>query len=162
MYAYLRAITVVSLSIMVTLGSVAAGAADNTKRDPASPTLDTTGSQVDPAADKVDAVTGDTPATTESQSSVATEAQPSTPKASEGKASGGFGETAKGVGRSMVDGTKVAGATLADAARSTGRAVGDAGKTVGRNVKTAWEVVRDGAIDAADSVKDFFDRLLQF
>ena len=74
------------------------------------------------------------------------------------KTQDGLGETARGIGSAVVDGTRVAGTTLADAARSTGQGIGEAGKAEGRVVRTAWEKVWDGAVDVADQIVDFLKK----
>ena len=60
----------------------------------------------------------------------------------------GIKETAKGIGNTVVEGTKVAGEKIKGAARE-----------VEPQAKSAWEKTRDGAADAAESVKNFFKRL---
>ena len=57
-------------------------------------------------------------------------------------------ETAKGIGNTVVEGTKVAGEKIKGEARE-----------VEPQAKSAWEKTRDGAADAAESVKNFFKRL---
>ena len=74
------------------------------------------------------------------------------------KAGEGIGETARGIGQTVVEGTKVASSSIAGAAVTTGRTIGNAGKAVGRGAKTAWEVTRDGVIDLADNLVNFVTR----
>ena len=64
------------------------------------------------------------------------------------QASEGIKETAKGIGNTVVEGTKVAGEKIKGAAREAEP-----------QAKSAWEKTRDGAADAAESVKNFFKRL---
>ena len=74
------------------------------------------------------------------------------------KAGEGISETVRGIGQTVVEGTKVAGSSIAGAAVTTGRTIGEAGKAVGHGAKTAWEVTRDGVIDLADGVVNFVTR----
>src|SRR5712691_8439461 len=60
----------------------------------------------------------------------------------------GIKETAKGIGNTVVEGAKVAGEKVKHAA-----------KEVEPQAKSAWQKTKDGAADAAESVKNFFKRL---
>lgn len=70
-------------------------------------------------------------------------------KIGEGKVGQGVEETAKGIGKTVVEGAKF-----------TGEKAKEAGKAVEPQAKNAWEQVRDGTVDFGRSVKNFFSRLL--
>ena len=65
-----------------------------------------------------------------------------------GKVGEGVEDTAKGIGRTMVEGAKY-----------SGEKVKDAGKATERQAETTWGHVRDGAKSLGQSVKTFFTRL---
>ena len=69
-------------------------------------------------------------------------------KIGEGKVLEGAEETAKGIGKTVVEGAKL-----------TGEKVKEAGKAAEPPARSAWEKVRDGAVDFGQSVKNFFSRL---
>ena len=69
-------------------------------------------------------------------------------KIGEGKIGEGVEDTAKGIGKTVVEGAKFSGDKLKDA-----------GKAAEPKAKSAWEQVRDGATDFGKGVKDFFSRL---
>jgi hypothetical protein len=60
----------------------------------------------------------------------------------------GVEETAKGIGRTVVEGAKFAGDKLEES-----------GKAAEPEAKSAWRHVRDGAVDFGHGVRDFFTRL---
>ena len=69
-------------------------------------------------------------------------------KIGEGKVLEGAEETAKGIGKTVVEGAKL-----------TGEKVKEAGKAAEPPARSAWEKVRDGAVDFGQGVKNFFSRL---
>ncbi len=69
-------------------------------------------------------------------------------KIGSGKIGEGAEETAKGIGNTVVEGSKFVGEKLKES-----------GKAAEPHAKNAWDKVRDGAIDFGHSVKDFFTRL---
>ncbi len=69
-------------------------------------------------------------------------------KIGEGKIGEGVEETAKGVGNTVVEGSKF-----------TGEKLKESGKAAEPKAKSAWENVRDGAVDFGHSVKSFFTTL---
>jgi len=69
-------------------------------------------------------------------------------KIGEGKIGEGVEETARGIGKTVVEGAKLTGETLKDA-----------GHAAEPKTKSAWEKVRDGATDFGQGVKNFFSRL---
>jgi hypothetical protein len=69
-------------------------------------------------------------------------------KIGEGKVGEGVEETAKGVGNTVVEGTKF-----------TGEKLRESGKAAEPEAKSAWNNARDGAVAFGHSVKNFFARL---
>ena len=69
-------------------------------------------------------------------------------KIGDGKFGEGVGETAKGIGNTVVEGAKY-----------SGEKIKEGGKAAEPQAKSAWENVRDGAVDFGHSVKNFFSRL---
>jgi hypothetical protein len=69
-------------------------------------------------------------------------------KIGQGKFGEGVEETAKGIGNTVVEGTKYTGEKLKES--------GDAAEP---HAKTAWAHARDGAVAFGYSVRDFFSRL---
>jgi hypothetical protein len=66
----------------------------------------------------------------------------------EGKVIEGVEETAKGIGKTIVEG-----------ARFTGEKLKESGKAAEPKAKTAWENLKEGATAFGQSVKNFFTRL---
>jgi hypothetical protein len=62
----------------------------------------------------------------------------------------GAGETAKGIGNTVVEGAKY-----------TGQKFGDAGQAAAPAAKTAWERTKEGAASFGSSVRDFFTTLFE-
>ncbi len=71
-------------------------------------------------------------------------------KIGEGKVGEGVEDTAKGIGKTVVEGAKF-----------TGDKLGEAGKAAEPKAKSAWENVKDGASSFGQSVKGFFTRLFE-
>ena len=69
-------------------------------------------------------------------------------KIGEGKIGEGVEDTAKGIGKTVVEGAKFSGEKMKEA-----------GKAAEPKAKSAWEQVRDGAADFGKGVTDFFSRL---
>ncbi|MGH7392958.1 MAG: hypothetical protein ACREM3_26415 [Candidatus Rokuibacteriota bacterium] len=69
-------------------------------------------------------------------------------KVGQGKVGEGVEETAKGIGKTVVEG-----------ARFTGKKFEEAGKAAEPKAKSTWENVKAGASDFGQSVKSFFGRL---
>jgi hypothetical protein len=65
-----------------------------------------------------------------------------------GKVGEGVEETAKGIGKTVVEGAKYSGQKLKEA-----------GKAAKPQAKTTWEQVKDGASSFGEGVKTFFTRL---
>ncbi len=68
----------------------------------------------------------------------------------QGKVLEGAGETAKGIGNTIVEGAKY-----------TGEKLGEAGKAAGPAAKTAWDRTKEGAVAFGTSVREFFSTLFQ-
>lgn len=68
----------------------------------------------------------------------------------QGKVLDGAGETAKGIGNTIVEGAKY-----------TGEKLGEAGKAAGPAAKTAWDRTKEGAVAFGTSVREFFATLFQ-
>ncbi|HSE93814.1 MAG TPA: hypothetical protein VLF19_10940 [Methylomirabilota bacterium] len=71
-------------------------------------------------------------------------------KIGQGKVGEGVEETAKGIGKTVVEGAKF-----------TGRKFEEAGKAAEPKAKSTWENVKEGATSFGQSVKSFFGRLFQ-
>ena len=69
-------------------------------------------------------------------------------KIGDGKIGEGVEDTAKGIGKTVVEGAKFSGEKMKEA-----------GKAAEPKTKSAWEQVRDGATDFGKGVKGFFSRL---
>ena len=69
-------------------------------------------------------------------------------KIGEGKIGEGVEETAKGIGNTVVEGSKF-----------TGEKLKESGQAAEPQAKTAWANARDGAIAFGHSVRNFFQRL---
>jgi len=67
----------------------------------------------------------------------------------EGKVIEGVEETAKGIGKTVVEGAKF-----------TGEKLKESGKAAEPRARSAWEHLRDGAVAFGQSVKNFFTRLV--
>ena len=80
-------------------------------------------------------------------------------KIGEGKLGTGVEETAKGIGRTILEGGKFTGTTLKETGDKAGEKVKDAGKVVEPKARGAWEQARDGAASVGQGVKSFFSRL---
>lgn len=63
----------------------------------------------------------------------------------------GAGEMTKGVGNTIVEGT-----------RATGRQLSRAGQIAGHGVRTGWNTSFDAVVDATDATVGFFKRLADF
>ena len=68
----------------------------------------------------------------------------------QGKVLEGAGETAKGIGNTVVEGAKY-----------TGHKLGEAGQAAAPDAKTAWERTKEGAVAFGSSVRDFFGSLFR-
>jgi hypothetical protein len=68
----------------------------------------------------------------------------------QGKVVEGAGETAKGIGNTVVEGAKY-----------TGQRLEEAGKAAGPEAKTAWERTKEGAVAFGSSVREFFESLFR-
>jgi hypothetical protein len=68
----------------------------------------------------------------------------------QGQVLAGAGETAKGIGNTVVEGAKY-----------TGQKIGEAGQAAGPAAKTAWERTKEGAVAFGSSVREFFGTLFQ-
>jgi hypothetical protein len=69
-------------------------------------------------------------------------------KIGEGKVGQGVEDTAKGIGKTVVEGSKY-----------TGEKFKEAGKAAEPEAKNAWENTKDGAVSFGHSVKNFFETL---
>jgi hypothetical protein len=69
-------------------------------------------------------------------------------KIGQGKIGEGVEETAKGIGNTVVEGTKF-----------TGEKLRESGQAAEPQAKSAWSNARDGAVAFGYSVKNFFQRL---
>jgi len=69
-------------------------------------------------------------------------------KIGQGKIGEGVEETAKGIGNTVVEGTKF-----------TGEKLKESGQAAEPEAKSAWANARDGAVAFSHSVKNFFQRL---
>jgi hypothetical protein len=69
-------------------------------------------------------------------------------KIGDGKIGQGVEDTAKGIGKTVIEGAKF-----------TGDKLKEAGKAAEPKAKTTWEHVKDGAVSFGHSVKNFFARL---
>ena len=69
-------------------------------------------------------------------------------KIGSGQIGEGVEETAKGIGKTVVEGAKF-----------TGEKFKESGEAAQPHARSAWEKFRDGAIDFGQSVKSFFQRL---
>jgi len=67
-----------------------------------------------------------------------------------GKVGQGVEDTAKGVGKTVVEGAKY-----------TGEKLKESGKAAEPQAKTAWENTKDGAVAFGNSVKNFFQSLFK-
>jgi hypothetical protein len=70
-------------------------------------------------------------------------------KIGEGKVGDGVEETAKGIGKSVVEGAKY-----------TGEKLKESGKAAEPEAKSAWQNLKQAANDVGTSVKNFFTRLV--
>ena len=68
----------------------------------------------------------------------------------QGKVIEGAGETAKGIGNTVVEGAKY-----------TGQRLEEAGKTAAPQAKTAWDRTKEGAVAFGSSVREFFESLFR-
>jgi len=68
----------------------------------------------------------------------------------QGKVLEGAGETAKGIGNTIVEGAKY-----------TGEKLGEAGRAAGPTAKTAWDRTKEGAVAFSSSLREFFSNLFQ-
>jgi hypothetical protein len=68
----------------------------------------------------------------------------------QGKVLEGAGETAKGIGSTVVEGAKY-----------TGQKLEEAGKAAAPEAKTAWERTKEGAVAFGSSVREFFGSLFR-
>ncbi len=68
----------------------------------------------------------------------------------QGKVIEGAGQTAKGIGNTIVEGAKY-----------TGEKLGEAGRAAGPAAKTAWDRTKEGAVAFGSSVREFFSNLFQ-
>ena len=71
-------------------------------------------------------------------------------KVGDGKIGEGVEDTAKGIGKTVVEGAKYSGEKLKES-----------GKAAEPAAKSAWENTRDGAVSFGRSVKSFFGRLFE-
>ncbi|MGH2668064.1 MAG: hypothetical protein ACRDH5_02915 [bacterium] len=69
-------------------------------------------------------------------------------KIGEGKIGDGVEETAKGIGKTVVEGAKL-----------TGEKLKEAGQTAEPKAKSTWQHVKEGANAFGEGVKDFFTKL---
>jgi hypothetical protein len=69
----------------------------------------------------------------------------------EGKVLAGTGELGKGVGNTIVEGTK-----------ATGRGLSRAGQVAGFGIRTAWDTSFDAVVDASDATVRFFKGVWNF
>lgn len=69
-------------------------------------------------------------------------------KIGDGKIGEGVEETAKGIGKTVVEGAKF-----------TGEKLKESGKAAEPSAKNTWDNVKDGATSFGHSVKNFFGRL---
>jgi hypothetical protein len=72
------------------------------------------------------------------------------PQMGRGRMLEGAGETARGIGNTIVEG-----------ARYTGEKLGEAGKAAGPAARTAWDRTKEGAVAFGSSVREFFGTLFQ-
>src|SRR5262249_38822064 len=68
----------------------------------------------------------------------------------EGKVIEGAGETAKGIGNTVVAGAKY-----------TGQKLEEAGQAAGPAAKTAWDRTKEGAVYFGSAVREFFGNLFR-
>jgi hypothetical protein len=68
----------------------------------------------------------------------------------QGKVLEGAGETAKGIGNTVVEGAKY-----------TGQKLEEAGKAAAPEAKTAWDRTKEGAVAFGSSVREFFGSLFR-
>lgn len=68
----------------------------------------------------------------------------------EGRVLQGAGETAKGIGNTVVEGAKY-----------TGRKLAEAGEAAGPAAKTAWDRTKEGAVAFGASIREFFSSLFR-
>lgn len=71
-------------------------------------------------------------------------------KIGQGKVGEGVEDTAKGIGKTVVEGAKF-----------TGHKLEEAGKAAEPKAKSTWQSVKDGANSFGQSVKGFFTRLFE-
>jgi hypothetical protein len=69
----------------------------------------------------------------------------------DGKVLVGAGELSKGVGSTIVEGTK-----------ATGRGLSRAGQIAGHGIRSAWDTSFDAVVDASDATVRFFKRVVDF
>jgi hypothetical protein len=69
----------------------------------------------------------------------------------DGKVLTGAGELSKGVGSTIVEGTK-----------ATGRGLSRAGQIAGHGIRSAWDTSFDAVVDASDATVRFFKRVVDF
>ncbi len=69
----------------------------------------------------------------------------------DGKVLAGAGELGKGVGNTIVEGTK-----------ATGRGLSRAGQVAGHGIRSAWDTSFDAVVDASDATVRFFKRVVDF
>ena len=67
-----------------------------------------------------------------------------------GKVGQGVEDTAKGIGKTVVEGAKY-----------TGEKLKESGKAAEPQAKSAWESTKDGAVSFGQSVKNFFQTLFR-
>jgi len=68
----------------------------------------------------------------------------------QGKVIEGAGQTAKGIGNTIVEGAKY-----------TGEKLGEAGNAARPAARTAWDRTKEGAVAFGSSVREFFSNLFQ-
>ena len=68
----------------------------------------------------------------------------------QGKVIEGAGETAKGIGNTVMEGAKY-----------TGQRLEEAGKAAAPEAKTAWERTKEGAVAFGSTVREFFESLFR-
>lgn len=69
----------------------------------------------------------------------------------DGKVLAGTGELGKGLGKTVVEGTK-----------ATGRGLSRAGEIAGSGIRQAWDTSFDAVVDAGDATVRFVKRVLDF
>lgn len=82
--------------------------------------------------------------------SATTQVEQGAKKIGSGKIGEGVEETAKGIGNTVVEGSKY-----------TGEKLKESGKAAEPQAKRSWHGVREGAIAFGHSVKNFFTRLFE-